>query len=319
MPNNQAGTRIATFCLLMRHRSFAIVATTLTMLVSGLTAVVAFPRPALPPVASSPRPPHTADYSPASVLRNNLLVAWYGNPWTGRMGVLGRFTGTALADGLNRQADAYKKVTRKSVLPAYELIAVVAQAQPGPDGRYRRRETREVIERTLRQARAAGFKLVLDIQTGRSSVMPELAYLAPYLAEPDVYLALDPEFSMGSDGVPGRRIGTMRASEVNDAIAVLEWVMAAHHLPPKVLIVHQFTTGMLPDKEAIWTSPRLDVVLDMDGFGSPELKRHSYRTVLRQRELEFTGFKLFYIQDTNMLEPSQVLALNPQPAVIIYQ
>jgi hypothetical protein len=293
----------------MRY-SFAVVATAQTLLVAAMMVV------ALPPAAAPPAlrvPPALAHvHESGSVLQKNLLITWYGSPWTGRMGVLGRFTGLELADGLQRQADAYRKVTQKGVLPAYELIAVVAQAQPGADGRYRRRETRAVIERTLRDARAAGFKLVLDIQTGRSSVMPELA-------EPDVYLALDPEFSMGADGVPGRRIGTMPANEVNDAIAVLEWLVVERHLPPKVLIVHQFTTGMLPDKERIWTSPQLDIVLDMDGFGSPELKRNSYRAVLRQRELEFTGFKLFYIQDTNLLQPSQVLALTPQPAVVIYQ
>lgn len=299
-------------------RPFAIVATTQTVLVAVL-ALVAAPPPSAPPPAPLSRPATTATYEHASVLHENLLVTWYGNPWTGRMGVLGRYAGSELADGLKRQADAYRTVTHKGILPAYELIAVVAQAQPGADGCYRRREARQVIERTLRAARAAGFKLVLDIQTGRSTVMPELAYLAPYLAEPDVYLALDPEFSMSPDEVPGRRIGTMPASEVNDAIAVLEWLVAERRLPPKVLIVHQFTTGMLPDKERIWTSPGLDIVLDMDGFGSPELKRSSYRAVLRQRELEFTGFKLFYIQDTDMLQPSQVLALTPQPSVVIYQ
>jgi hypothetical protein len=284
-----------------------------------LVAIVAVTpaRPALPRLHESSGPPNVR--TPSSILDTHLLVAWYGNPWTGRMGILGRMSGTALADGLKRQAAAYAAVTHKRVLPAYELIAVVAQGQPGKDGRYRRRESRDVIDRMLREARAAGFKLVLDIQTGRSTVLNELAFLAPYLAEPDVYLALDPEFSMGTDGVPGRRIGQMMASEVNDAIAVLEYLIDRHNLPPKILIVHQFTTAMLPDKEKIWSSTDLDVVLDMDGFGSPALKRNTYGTVLRQQSLEFTGFKLFYIQDTNILQPSQVLALTPQPAVIIYQ
>ncbi len=293
----------------------------LTIFTAITAALVAVPM-GLSPLGPSPKPrpsaPAAADHQRA-VLDKSILVAWYGNPWNGRMGILGRLNGDALANGLKGQAAEYTKVTDKQVVPAYELIAIVAQGQPGRDGKYRRRETRDVIERTLRAARAAGFKLVLDIQTGRSTVLDELAYLVPYLAEPDVYLALDPEFSMGSDGVPGRRIGTMRAGDVNDAIGVLEDLIERHHLPPKVLIVHQFTTGMLPDKEAIWTSDALDIVLDMDGFGSPELKRHTYRTVLRQRELEYTGFKLFYIQDTNLLEPSEVLALNPPPAVVIYQ
>ena len=254
-----------------------------------------------------------------SVLEKNLLVTWYGNPWSKRMGILGRLEGNALAEGLKRQAAGYAAATRKAVLPAYELVAIVAQPLPGRDGRYRRRESRYVIDRMLRAARAAGFKLILDVQTGRSTVLDELSYLAPYLQEPDVYLALDPEFSMGTDGVPGKRIGVMRADEVNDAIGVLEYLQARHQLPPKVLIVHQFTTGMLPDKDRIWTSAAVDIVLAADGFGSPALKRHTYATVLRQRSLAFSGFKLFYIQDSDLLQPSQVLELTPPPAVIIYQ
>jgi len=224
-----------------------------------------------------------------------------------------------MQDGLKQQAAAYAAVTHKKVMPAYELVAVVAQPQPGRDGRYRRRESRAVIDKMLQAARAAGFKLILDVQTGRSTVLSELGYLAPYLQEPDVYLALDPEFSMGTDGVPGRRIGEMRAHEVNDAIAVLEYVQARYSLPPKVLIVHQFTTGMLPDKDKIWNSSVVDIVLSSDGFGSPALKRSTYGAVLRQHSLAFSGFKLFYIQDTDLLKPSQVVALTPPPAVVIYQ
>jgi hypothetical protein len=253
------------------------------------------------------------------LLDANLLVTWYGNPWSERMGILGRLEGEALAEGLTRQAAAYAAVTSKQVIPAYELVAIIGQPQPGRDGGYRRRESREVIDRLLREARTAGFKLILDVQTGHSTVLTELSYLAPYLQEPDVYLALDPEFSMGAGGVPGQRIGEMRADDVNDAIAVLECLEERYHLPPKVLIVHQFTTAMLPDKEKIWSTDMLDVVLVADGFGSPALKRHTYATVLRQHSLAYSGFKLFYRQDTDLLQPAQVLALTPSPSVIIYQ
>ena len=177
----------------------------------------------------------------------------------------------------------------------------------------------QVIDRMLKAARAAGFKLILDVQTGHSSVLAELSYLAPYLQQPDVYVALDPEFSMGNGAIPGQRIGQMHADDVNDAIDVLEYVQERYQLPRKVLMVHQFTMAMLPDKERIWSSPTIDVVLVADGFGPPALKRHTYSMVLRQHALAYSGFKLFYIQDTDLLQPSQVLALTPTPSVIIYQ
>jgi hypothetical protein len=291
------------------------------LLACGVFVTATFAAAPTPPLPKPPvRPSRSAPvHQPASVLDKHLLVTWYGSPWTGRMGVLGRLRGQELADGLKKQAAAYAKVSNKQVLPAYELIATVAQPLPGRDGMYRRRESREVIDRMLRDARAAGAKLILDVQTGRSNVMDEILYLLPYLEQPDVYLALDPEFSMGTDGVPGRRIGTMRASEINDAIAVLEFLVLSRRLPSKVLIVHQFTTGMLPDKEQILSSPLLDVVLSVDGFGGQALKRSTYRACMRQGMLPFSGFKLFYLQDTNLLEPAQVLALSPSPALVIYQ
>jgi hypothetical protein len=235
------------------------------------------------------------------------------------MGILGRLEDKALAEGLKKQAAAYAAVTKKRVIPAYELVTIIGQPQPGRDGGYRRRESYAVIDGMLRAARAAGFKLILDVQTGHSTVLDELSYLSRYLQEPDVYLALDPEFSMGDGGVPGQRIGTMRADEVNDAINVLEYVQARYNLPRKVLMVHQFTMAMLPDKEKISSSPSIDVVLVADGFGHPALKRHTYSMILRQRALAFSGFKLFYIQDTDLLQPPQVLALTPPPSVVIYQ
>jgi hypothetical protein len=298
--------------------SFVVLAL-LPLAALGAAPSVTLPAPPAAPGAfgRSHAPVPTRDAS--RILDTHLLVTWYGNPWSERMGILGRLDGDALAAGLKKQAAAYAAVSSRPVIPAYELVAIVGQPQPGRDGRYRRRESRLVIDRMLSEARAAGFKLILDVQTGHSSVLDELAYLAPYLQEPDVYLALDPEFSMGNGAVPGQRIGQMHADDVNDAIAVLECIQERYHLPPKVLMVHQFTMDMLPDKEKIWSSSALDVVLVADGFGSPALKRHTYAMVLRQHALAFSGFKLFYIQDTDLLQPSQVLALTPAPSVVIYQ
>jgi hypothetical protein len=298
-------------------QSIAVLALlSITVIAAAASGTAPVPPPApRPPLAKAATP--NEDQSP--YLDSHMLVTWYGNPWSERMGILGRLEDKALAEGLKKQASAYAAVTHKQVIPAYELVTIIGQPQPGRDGRYRRRESYDVIDRMLREARAAGFKLILDVQTGHSTVLDELSYLSRYLQEPDVYLALDPEFSMGDGGVPGQRIGMMHAADVNDAINVLEYVQARYNLPRKVLMVHQFTMAMLPDKEKISNSPSIDVVLVADGFGPPALKRHTYSMVLRQRALAFSGFKLFYIQDTDLLQPSQVLALTPAPSVVIYQ
>jgi hypothetical protein len=198
-------------------------------------------------------------------------------------------------------------------------VAVVAQGAPGRDGKYRRREEPAITRRLLDEARANGFKLVLDVQLGRSTVADELAAMRPFLADPDVYLALDPEFAVAAGEVPGRVIGELHAADVNTALDFLERLIVDEHLPPKVLIVHQFRWDMLPDKGGIRRSPIVDVVLTMDGFGDPALKRSSYRDVMRQGQLPFAGFKLFYRQDGNLLTPAEVMALTPTPSVVIYQ
>src|SRR3954462_261566 len=299
----------------------------LSIAVLGLLSITVLAAAGLGTGPAPPAAPRGADKEGAptraedqsSFLERHLLVTWYGNPWSERMGILGRLDDKALADGLKKQAAAYAAVTSKRVIPAYELVTIIGQPQPGRDGRYRRRESYEVIDRMLRDARAAGFKLILDVQTGHSTVLDELSYLSRYLQEPDVYLALDPEFSMGDGGVLGQRIGMMHAEEINNAISVLEYVQTRYNLPRKVLMVHQLTMAMLPDKEKIPDNPAIDLVLVADGFGPPALKRHTYSMVLKQHALPYTGFKLFYIQDTNLLDPAQVLALTPSPSVVIYQ
>jgi hypothetical protein len=254
-----------------------------------------------------------------SFLESHLLVTWYGNPHSAAMGMLGQSSGAERADGLRRQAAAYEPLTSKSVVAAYHVVAVVAQRAAGADGKWRRRESPAVIRALLEEARGEGFMLVLDVQPGRSCIEDELEYLRPFLSEPGVHLALDPEFDMSEGQVPGRELGHMHAAEVNAALDLLDQVIAAVRLPPKILIVHQFTLGMLPDKGEIRDSASVEVVLDMDGFGPQSLKLATYAGITRQRRLEFSGIKLFYKQDVDLLSPAQVMELNPVPAVVIYQ
>jgi hypothetical protein len=262
---------------------------------------------------------HAGRFNQASVLDSHLLVTWYGNPHTSKMGILGEQTGAARANALRTQAAAYRPLTAKAVLMAYHLVAVVAQPTAGIDGKWRRRESPAVIRALLDEARTNGFKLILDIQPGRSTVAEEVAALRSFLSEPEVYLALDPEFAMSSSEQPGREVGQLFAKDVNTAVKMLDELIVERNLPPKVLIVHQFRLDMLPDKRNVQAGPRVDVVLNMDGFGSQALKRSSYRAVMQQGPLEFAGIKLFYRQDTVPFTPAQVMGLVPLPSVVVYQ
>jgi len=262
--------------------------------------------------------PPTAGRVPRAVLDDHILLTWYGNPRSTRMGALGEQSGDARVARFEAQAKAYRAVSPAPVLMAYHLVAVVAQCTAGADAMWRRRETRDVIDALLLEARAHDYKVVLDVQVGRSTVAAEVKALEPYLKEPDVYLALDPEFAMTDCQVPGQQVGRLYASDINTSLDVLERLIATHRLPPKILIVHQFRLDMLPDKANVRASAVVDTVLVMDGFGTQALKRSTYRAVMRQ-PMAYAGIKLFYQQDRNLFTPAQVLDLSPRPVVIVYQ
>ena len=263
-------------------------------------------------------PQRTAVSPPVRLLDTQILLTWYGNPRSTRMGALGEQSGAARVARFQAQAAAYRAVTDTPVVMAYHLVAVVAQCTAGADGLWRRRETPDIIQALLEEARANGFKLIVDIQVGRSRVADEVAALEPFLKEPDVYLALDPEFAMDGCEIPGREIGQLRSADINGALDTLERLITTYHLPPKVLILHQFRLDMLPDKPKVRSSALVDTALVMDGFGSQSLKLSSYRAVMRQ-PLGYAGIKLFYQQDHNLFTPKQVLGLTPTPVVIVYQ
>ena len=247
------------------------------------------------------------------------MVTYYGVPGVPRMGILGELNKTELVRQLKRQAAQYERPDDKPVQGAIHLIAAVAQNAPGNDGLYLLRTSAKVIEEYAQLAEENDLLLILDLQIGRSNVPDEIEAVRPYLERPYVHLALDPEFDMPPGQVPGQKLGTMTASDINHAIGVLSEIAQTHNLPNKVLIVHQFEHIMIENKQAIRNDPRVDFVLDMDGFGGRKAKLELYELFVHDEPLEYGGIKLFYQQDTDLLTPDEVLGLKPPPAVIVYQ
>jgi len=262
-------------------------------------------------------------YTPArggSIFPGCRIVAYYGNPLSKRMGILEQIDPAKMIAKLDSQAAAYERAdSTRPVLRALELIATVAQASPGQEKLYRLRMPDTLIEKVARWAEERHFLLILDIQTGRSTVASELKPLIPYLTRPYVHLALDPEFSVSKARVPGEVIGRMDAADVNVAVHALTSLVDSLGLPPKVLIVHRFTRPMLTNHGKIELDPRVQVVVDMDGFGPPHLKYSSYDAYVRNRPVQYPGFKLFYKNDKPLLTPTQVMALEPVPLFVMYQ
>jgi len=257
---------------------------------------------------------------PGSLLPGCRIVAYYGNPMSKRMGILGQIKPDSMLAMLAKQAAAYAAAdSTRPVLPALELIATVAQAGPGRSGQYRARMPDTLIERVMGWAEAHRYLVILDIQTGRSTMAAEMVPLMKYLSRPYVHLALDPEFSIGAKRIPGQVIGRIDAADVNAVSSALATLVDSLNLPPKMLIVHRFTRPMLSNHEKIKLDHRVQIVIDMDGFGAPHLKYGSYKAYVHDRPVQFAGFKVFYKNDKPMLTPEQVLQLNPVPLFIMYQ
>jgi hypothetical protein len=247
------------------------------------------------------------------------IVAAYGSPRAPELGTLGVGSLTSAVTRLRRQARPYAKRTRP-VLPALELIAVIATAAPGPGALHRDRLPAAQIDRHLRVARANKALLILDVQPGRSDFMTEVRPLLRWLREPDVSLALDPEWRVGPGELPGRVIGSTDAREINAVSAWLARLVRVRKLPEKLLLVHQFTDSMIRDKAAVLRRPGLAITYNVDGFGGQAIKRAKYHDFAGTNRTGFhDGFKLFYEEDTDLMSPRQVLAMRPPPDVIVYE
>lgn len=77
---------------------------------------------------------------------------------------------------------------------------------------------------------------------------------------------------------------------------------------------------MIPNKQAIATDrDRVDVVIDMDGWGPPSGKLSKYEAHVASEPAEYAGIKLFYRWDTPLLTEAEVQALIPRPDYVQYQ
>jgi hypothetical protein len=203
-----------------------------------------------------------------------------------------------------------------------QLIAVIAQASPGPSELYRARTAPAVIDKVLGWARSAGCILLLDIQVGQSSVPDELPYLLPWLSQPDVHLALDPEWDMPPGVKPGTRIGTMTAADINVAVDTLHRLVVDQKLPPKLLVVHRFRSFMVTDPSTIKVGNTIRLVANMDGFGPPAQKIGGYKIARENMPTDLGGFKLFFKNDKPLLGPKDLVptgVVTPPPVFINYQ
>ena len=260
-----------------------------------------------------------------ALLPFNRIVAYYGNFYSTKMGVLGEYPPEEMKTRLLGDVEKWKTADPSTpVIPAIHYIVATAQGSAGDDGKYRIRMPDDQIQKAISLANDVHGVVFLDVQVGLSDLQKEIPPLEKYLKLPNVHLAIDPEFSMKTGAKPGTVIGTFDAKDINYAANFLADVVKKNNLDPKILIVHRFTQNMVTNYQNITPLPEVQIVMDMDGWGPPANKITTYKSFIESEPVQFTGFKLFYKNDvkiagSRMLAPKELLDLRPRPSYIQYQ
>ena len=267
-------------------------------------------------------PPRRSPLYP-SLFETHDIVAYYGNPRSDRMGILGEHPLPKTSQLIKRRAAEYAELVRdegREVLPGFHLIyaTVFPDAELG-------RLSDSLLSEWIEYALERDLLVILDHQIGRYSVSEAIEEMLPYLRYPNVHFALDPEWATE---VPGQEIGGVHAEDVNEAQRMMQEYLIEHDLPGRrVLVVHQFHYRMIEDAHLVRSDfERVDVVHNMDGFGPPRLKQSTWNYLLQFDNLPLKGFKLFYPKswraggyDDPLMTPAEVLELEPRPVFIQYQ
>jgi hypothetical protein len=249
------------------------------------------------------------------------LVALYGHPGTAALGVLGAQDIAAGIARVKSLAATYAPMSSVPVVPAFEIIATVADAAAGPDGNYSGESSVASLLPWVKQASAAGLYVVLDLQCGSADPLAQAKLYTSLLAMPDVGLAVDPEWALGPGQLPLKQIGSLSTAQINAVGGWLERLTASKHLPQKLFVIHQFKLSMIRDESALKTNyDDVAVLIHMDGQGTPPSKVNTWNAVVRTapRGLPF-GWKNFYKEDHPTMTPEQTMVQKPQPVMISYQ
>jgi hypothetical protein len=269
------------------------------------------------PVTASPAPPTP----PPDPLAKHLLVGYCGAPGSK---ALGRMTGdlASASDELRERIRAFP--ANRPVTPVVELIATTVHRSPGADGMYRSRCGDKTVRDYLDAARALKGLLLLNIQPGRADFLPEVQAYEHWLTEPDVGVALDPEWAVEPGVVPGKKFGRTTGSELDGVARYLGGLADAHRLPPKVMVYHQVASSVVREEELLYAHSGVSPVKVVDGIGSAAAKKTTWKTLMKSKPAHVRpGFKLFFDEDTRhdaaLMTPADVLALTPTPAYVVYE
>ncbi len=260
------------------------------------------------------------DYSSANQQlpsADELIVAYYGRPGTASLGVLGQYPIEELMPKIKAKADEYAKVTgNKNITPAFDIIYGLATSAPGRKKDYILPLSDEKLMKYINAAKSNGFAVFIDLQLGKMTPVEAVKPVLQYLKYNNVHIAIDPEFEVHDLNVrPGKVIGHISGDEINQVQAAMTDYMKKNSITEnKILLVHMFTPKMVKDKKSVKNYDKINLIMNLDGHGSPELKTDIYNG-LYTADISAKvagGFKLFFREDKpSMMTPKQVMGIDP--------
>ena len=250
------------------------------------------------------------------------LVGYAGLTGSSSLGRLGTGPLDQRVREIERRARPY--AAGRKILPVVEIIATIVHGFPGKDGKYRGRLSDEQIGTYLRAARKHKALLLLNIQPGRSEFLVEAKAYERWLKEPDVGVALDPEWAMDPGQRPGGAYGHTTGAELDQTAAYLAGLVEKHDLPEKVMVYHQVAASVIRKESGLKEHRGVVLVKSVDGLGPPGPKINTYRVVNKTTPKHVhAGFKLFFTEDTEggsrLMSPREVLGLKPRPEYVMYE
>jgi hypothetical protein len=281
---------------------------------------IATAQPAAVPVAPAP-PPKELPRGGRVLFPENRLVGFCGTPGAP---ALGELQGNLPAKAKALEAQAAHYAQGRKLLPVFELIAVVVQGSPGPDGKYRHRVDNSVVDQYLAAARNSKALLLLNIQPGQSDFLSEVKSFETYLREPDVGVALDPEWAMKGKQRPGVFFGQTTGEVIDEVAEYLSKIVDEGGLPEKALVFHEVNRGVVKDESVVRPYPGVAVIKSVDGLGPMHAKIATYGNLMEVMATGVhPGFKLFFDEDqrggNRIMTATQVLALSPPPEYVMYE
>lgn len=268
-----------------------------------------------------PKPAPALPGGGRSIFPKHRLVGFVG----GRSPAFGRLEPGRFEQVMRQITAVGKKYDNdgKTILPVFELVAVIAHPSPTDSGLYRTFEPDELIDEYLGAAREHGALLLLNVQPGRADFIDDVKKLEKWLVEPDVGVALDPEWAVGPGEVPGRVYGATNGQELNQVARYLSKLVAEHSLPEKAMVYHQVHESVVDNEAELRGHRGVVPIKSVDGIGSRGSKEVTWDLLMPPDAPQVhAGFKLFFEEDAEqgaLMTPRQVMQLKPKPDYVMYE